>query len=61
LLGNIPIELRIITAQFKTFCRKPTIVQVYALNSTDEEIEEFYSEMQDTIQRVSSKDLLDIT
>jgi len=61
LLGYNPIGSRIIMAQFKTTCRKTKIVQVYALtaNSTDEEIEEFYSDLQNTIQRISKYRLAD--
>jgi len=61
LLGYNPIGPRITMAQFKTSCGKTTIVQVHAptdAHSSEEEVEEFYSDLQNTIQRVSSKDLL---
>jgi len=60
LIGYNPIGPRIISAQFKTSCGKATVIQVYAptANSTEEDIEDFYSDLQAAIQKASSRDLL---
>ena len=60
LIGYDLNGLRIIKARFKTACGKATILQVYAptSTSTNEEIDNFYEELQAAIQNSPSNDML---
>lgn len=59
LIGYDTVGPRILKARFRTSCGKATVIQVYAptADSTDEEIDEFYTTLQETMQCTSTQDL----
>lgn len=60
LLGYNPINDRLILIKLKTKNRDITILQVYAPTTAapDEEIEDFYNNLQETIEKVKKSDIL---
>ncbi|XP_072048553.1 craniofacial development protein 2-like [Amphiura filiformis] len=60
LLGYNPISQRIISARLRTQVGAATIIQVYAPNTsnTEEEMDEFYEDLQRTINEAPSQDML---
>ena len=59
LIGYKTMGPRMIKARFHTASGKTTIVQVYAPTSsaTEQEMDEFYEALQQTVQEISSQDL----
>ncbi len=59
LIGYIPVSSRIIAATFKGTPMNITVIQVYAptADKTDEEIEQFYEQLEGTIRLFSRKDV----
>jgi hypothetical protein len=60
LQGHNPVNDRIITARFRTTIGRLTVCQVYAPTTTasDNDMDEFYSTLQETISRIPKKDLI---
>ena len=60
ILGYNPVNDRIITIKFQGKPTNLTIIQVYAptLDSDEEVKEQFYSELENTISKISKKDIL---
>lgn len=63
LIGCSPVNSRIITARFKAQPTNLTIIQVYAPTSasTEEEIDEFYNDIEKVIKDIPKKDLMILT
>lgn len=59
-IGFNPVNERIITIRIKGHPTNITLIQVYAptTSATEEEIEVFYSKLQETIDTISGKDML---
>ena len=59
-LGCCPISSRLITIRLRATPFNITVIQVYAptLEHDDEEVEEFYSLIQTTVDKVNKKDIL---
>ena len=59
LIGYKLIGPRMMKARFNTASGKATIIQVYAptTSATEQEIEEFYEELQQMVQEISSQDI----
>ncbi len=59
LLGHNPVNDRIITARFRTTIGRLTVCQVYAPTTTanDNDMDEFYSTLQEVISRIPKKTL----
>ena len=59
LLGYRAVSSRIIKARFRTGFGRASVVQVYAptSDSTEEDIEEFYTELQEVVQNIPDRDL----
>ena len=60
LLGYNTISQRLLTARFKTKSGGLTVIQVYAPNSADkeEQVDDFYQQLQIAINNVHNKDIL---
>jgi exonuclease III len=63
LIGYNPISSRIITARFDAAPFKLTLIHVYAptSSSSEEDIEAFYSTIEDTLTKIHKKDVVIIT
>jgi len=59
LLGYIPVNSRIIAARFSGAPLDSAVIQVYAPNSdsSDEDIETFYRQLEQTIKELPKKDV----
>ena len=60
LMGYNPISERLISARLRTQIGAATIIQVYAptSSSTEEEADQFYEQLQQTIDNTPSQDIL---
>src|SRR6218665_1035139 len=60
MIGYTALGARIIKARFRTSEGKATVIQVYAptSNSTDDEIEDFYTALQEAMGNTPSQDLI---
>ena len=60
IIGCCPINSRLMTIRLKAAPFNITVIQVYAPTSDheDDEIEEFYNQLQNTIDKVNKKDIL---
>ena len=58
-MGYNPVNSRIIAARFKGRPLNITVVQVYAptADSTEDDIERFYEQLEDTMKGVPNKDI----
>lgn len=58
-----PVNKRIIIARFYTRCRRMTVIQAYAKHNgrEEEEKEQFYQELQETLDGCNKNDIVIIT
>ena len=63
LIGYNPVNSRVITARFDAAPYKITVIHAYAptMASSDEDIEAFYSILEDALAKVHKKDIIIIT